>query len=514
VDWIEGQWEVERQIHGSQSVAAGARTFKIYATRYDSNGVYTVAIPDKCIKLANGGALKCSGYEYGQNYSVKLQYNDNPPVKVTVGESGPWNVDDNFWATVGDPQPRRLFTDLPLGMPEAQAAYLDNYNDGLDQFGRKVTSPVAIDLAREVSVDIGLQPGLNDWIDVTYLWTEGWESDEDVQEVTVSTPTKLQPAYSNDMCGSAWHKITGFSSAPAYLTLNVAGQASSTNSAEWVPDLPVDGDYRVEAFIPDHAPIDWQCPDLHIPRDTAEARYTVTHADGSSSVSGDQGPLANQWLELGTFPFKAGTGGSVRLSDVTGEEELTRTVSFSAVRFVLLSPPAPTPDPSPSPEPTPAPPAPDPTIQSGSAISLPGSSITVPIQVLYLRGLSVGAATIDVRYDPAVLKPVGCQADPAGSYSSSACDLALDQDGINPDALRLSLSASNGSADPTLLAQVTFEAVGEASAFSSLDVAPVVFTDPNSAPLAFRESDGLVCIAPCQNLWYLPFMPRLFSAPP
>jgi hypothetical protein len=68
---------------------------------------------------------------------VSIQYENNPAVKVTVGVSGPWNVDDNFWSTVGDPQPRRIFTDLPLGMPEAQAAYFDNYNDGLDQFGRK-----------------------------------------------------------------------------------------------------------------------------------------------------------------------------------------------------------------------------------------------------------------------------------------------------------------------------------------------------------------------------------------
>ncbi|OGO27506.1 MAG: hypothetical protein A2Z16_17380 [Chloroflexi bacterium RBG_16_54_18] len=69
-----------------------------------------------------------------------------------------------------------MFADLPLGIPEAQAAYFDGYNGGVDQFGRKVTGPFGIDLARQVSIDIGLQPGTNDWIKVSFLWTEGWDT--------------------------------------------------------------------------------------------------------------------------------------------------------------------------------------------------------------------------------------------------------------------------------------------------------------------------------------------------
>jgi hypothetical protein len=70
-----------------------------------------------------------------------------------------------------------MFTDLALGMPAAQAAYFNKYNGGLDQYGRVVTAPYGIDLAREVSIDIGLQPGVNDWIQVTFMWTEGWGSE-------------------------------------------------------------------------------------------------------------------------------------------------------------------------------------------------------------------------------------------------------------------------------------------------------------------------------------------------
>jgi len=37
-------------------------------------------------------------------------------------------IDDNYWAGPKSPRPRRMFTDLPVGMPEAQAAFQNGYN--------------------------------------------------------------------------------------------------------------------------------------------------------------------------------------------------------------------------------------------------------------------------------------------------------------------------------------------------------------------------------------------------
>jgi len=172
--WIENRWEVERVIHGVPRKAGSARTFEIYATRYDSKGAYYVALPDQCVKFTNGGNRLCEkdGYVVGQRYDVFVSYKKG--VAARVGESGPWNVDDTYWATFGDPTPRRMFADLSLGMPEAQAAYFNSYNGGVDQYGRKVSAPYGIDLARQVSIDIGLEPGNNDWIKVGFLWTENW----------------------------------------------------------------------------------------------------------------------------------------------------------------------------------------------------------------------------------------------------------------------------------------------------------------------------------------------------
>ncbi len=138
VDWIEARWQLERAAHGDAQLSvtpAGKRKVTVYATHYDSNGSYAVALPDKCLKFANGGNSICngSGFSTGQAYSVRLSYDQS--VVVQAFDSGPWNVDDNFWTRLDDPQPRRLFTDLPMGMPAAQAAYFDDYNDGKDQFG-------------------------------------------------------------------------------------------------------------------------------------------------------------------------------------------------------------------------------------------------------------------------------------------------------------------------------------------------------------------------------------------
>jgi len=210
VSWIENKWRVEKESNlidvgqNSQSIALAApdqakyaRSFEVYATRYDAGGRYIIALPDKCLKFANGGAMLCnSGYQYGQNYTVAISYKGKT-VYAPVLESGPWNIDDNYWATLSDPQPRRKFADLPLGVPEAQAAYFNSYNGGLDQFGRVVTSPVAIDISYAVAKDLGLPSG-NNKVTVSFLWTKSWDSNQGAgetpeasQEVPTAGPTAL-----------------------------------------------------------------------------------------------------------------------------------------------------------------------------------------------------------------------------------------------------------------------------------------------------------------------------------
>lgn len=200
VAWLEKSWNQERthlvesllKPDSSLQAKTYPRSFDVYATRYEAGDRYIVALPDKCVKFANSGAMRCSdGYQFNQNYSVAISYKGKMVV-ATVLESGPWNIDDAYWSKTSDPQPRRMFTDLGLGVPEAQAAFYNGYNGGLDQFGRKVTSPVAIDISYKVAKDLDLPSG-NTLVTVSFLWTEGWDK---ARPDSNSDPAATQPPLS------------------------------------------------------------------------------------------------------------------------------------------------------------------------------------------------------------------------------------------------------------------------------------------------------------------------------
>jgi hypothetical protein len=77
-------------------------------------------------------------------------------------------------------------------MPQAQAAYFANHNQGRDQFGRFITLPTALDIADGTFwEDLGM--AANDWVEVTFHWVDA-PSPPLVQPVTVvpkATPTPV-----------------------------------------------------------------------------------------------------------------------------------------------------------------------------------------------------------------------------------------------------------------------------------------------------------------------------------
>lgn len=159
---------------------------------------------------------------------------------------------------------------------------------------------------------------------------------------TVVPRAALTPGFTA-ACGSGWKQIGGYESHPGYVTLNTNQPAQSTNAGEWLPTLPQEGRYQVAAYIPNHSAVYWDCGsvDRSIPADTTDARYRIMHTGGATTVSGNQGPLADQWLPLGTYHLRQSVGHGVQLTDLNGEDNLSRTVSYSAMRFVLLPPDAP-----------------------------------------------------------------------------------------------------------------------------------------------------------------------------
>lgn len=169
-------------------------TFRVFATAYNPNtpGSVEVAVPDRCAKFAALGqtanlanAACSSGYRTSMDWRVKVAL-DGRSQTFPVKDVGPWNTNDNYWnpASPSHPRPRRTYTDLLQGKPEAEAAFLSGYNRidncknldgtpsgraaGADEFGRCVLNPAGIDLSVEAARALGMVG--NQWVTVSFLW--------------------------------------------------------------------------------------------------------------------------------------------------------------------------------------------------------------------------------------------------------------------------------------------------------------------------------------------------------
>ncbi len=92
---------------------------------------------------------------------------------------------------------------------------------------------------------------------------------------------------------------------------------SDTCYATWTPTLAKDGLYEVSAYIPYG--------------DATKAKYIVSANDSMHTVVIDQKLIKNDWVSLGTFPFRQGKSGYVRLGD--GSDTTKQGIIFDAVKW-------------------------------------------------------------------------------------------------------------------------------------------------------------------------------------
>lgn len=148
-----------------------APSYQVFATREGlvghrtANG-HVIHERDHFVALPSRRGLSPPG---SGDYTVKICASNGRCEWAPVWDVGPWNTTDDYW---NPPEARQSWPDLPQGQPQAQAAYEDGYHDGVDQFSREVLNPAGIDLADGTFWDgLGLRD--NDWVTVTYLWTDG-----------------------------------------------------------------------------------------------------------------------------------------------------------------------------------------------------------------------------------------------------------------------------------------------------------------------------------------------------
>jgi surface antigen len=96
------------------------------------------------------------------------------------------------------------------------------------------------------------------------------------------------------------------------------------NYAKWSASISYNGNTEVQVFIPKNNAT------------TKSAKYKIYYNGGTSVANKtiNQNNYYDQWVSLGTYYFKQGSGNYVYLSDATGETPGSTKVSFDAVKFI------------------------------------------------------------------------------------------------------------------------------------------------------------------------------------
>lgn len=335
-----------------------APTYTIFATREGlvgqgtANG-HTIQPNDRFVALPSPTVL-CSyrGYEY----QVRVTYKGRSVV-VPVWDVGPWNIADDYWS------PNRRYSDLPVGVPMAQAAYLENYNGGLDEFGRTILLPNGIDIADGTFL-IDLAMTKDDWVQVSFLWlgedhgpgnaanilpppTDGQQEVPSDMVYYPDPPGGTAPVDDDNMTGAplddpqvedgaiavdnsdesfsasdaTWYTANcGLNGEHAW-TYSTDDPAQAKNHAIWRPSVP-EGYYEVKAYIP-------PCGRTAA---TRSALYRVTHNGTVTEVTIDQEAANGTWVSLGAYDFGGDGAQLVELSDRT--DDTHQSVRFDAITWV------------------------------------------------------------------------------------------------------------------------------------------------------------------------------------
>lgn len=200
-------------------------TVRLFATREGlvgrktANG-HTITERDRFVALPSKKVLNPLDK---RDYQVRLSYKGKTTT-APVWDVGPWNTKDNFW----DDQ-RELFGDLPRFVPQAYAAWRNEYNGGRDQYNRWVSFPASIDLGDGIFIDdLGLRN--SDWVDVTFLWVNA------PSPASLETPavTGLKPepkAAPPAPQGQSWFFAEGITRAPFETWFTLFNPGSETARA-------------------------------------------------------------------------------------------------------------------------------------------------------------------------------------------------------------------------------------------------------------------------------------------
>jgi len=144
--WVDEQWQAETAGYRAATettyqTSSTGYSCRVWASYYGKKSWNWVALPHRKVAFSGGKRVRITDLRRGTSAGAPVE------------DTGPWNIRDNYWRASKD---RSMWKDLPRCVPEAQAAFFDNYNRGKDQFGREVANPAAIDMTPRVAQRMGV----------------------------------------------------------------------------------------------------------------------------------------------------------------------------------------------------------------------------------------------------------------------------------------------------------------------------------------------------------------------
>jgi hypothetical protein len=288
---LEGTLEGGTSEESFQGLAA--LSYRVFATREGlvggttANG-HVIKSNDRFVALPSRRGLASNG---GSEYQVKVCYPKTGKCTTTsVWDVGPWNTKDDYW---NPSSVREMWKTLPQGKPEAQAAYQDGFNGGLDQFGRRPANPAGIDIADGAFwTDLGMSN--NDWVDVTYLWTSGGGT---------TTGLVIDSNNANNDSTKGYIQLTGTSWGSS---TNVAGYYGSNYLAS--PTAAISEPATFWFYLPAAATKTIDAWWTSASDRSTTAPFVIWNANGTqlATVKVNQQSNGGKWNALGTWSFPAG----------------------------------------------------------------------------------------------------------------------------------------------------------------------------------------------------------------
>jgi hypothetical protein len=133
-------------------------------------------------------------------------------------------------------------------------------------------------------------------------------------------------------------------------------------------------------------------------------------------------------------------------------------------------------------------------LQINSGQGIQGSNLSVDLLANLSDGQLLGAATIEIHYDPTVIKPIACTPDPANKFSVKICNINFENNGQNPDSIRLGVVSSTGISSQATIASITFQLKGAPGSSTPLNLIAVTFVNTTGVSLPVTTQNGQITV--------------------